>query len=679
MVLATGDVFAGFMIEEVLGAGGMGVVYAARHPRMDRLVALKVLNDNLATDRRAHAAFDREAELAARLDHPNIVTVHDRSAPGDPVLWLAMRRIRGGDAASFVAAHPDGLAPRLAAELITDAAAALDYAHAQGVLHRDVKPANLLIEADARHGQRALLTDFGIARTLDSTVTLSAISASFAYAAPERFAQAPADPSADIYSLGATLFHLLAGRPPFPRADQAAVIGAHLSEPPPAPSRSRTDLPVELDAVIATAMAKNPADRYPTCAALAEAARTASTAQIAHTTPPSRPSPATPKLPVHPPDPSVTSVTRDSADIKAQASAPPVPVPGPRITRRRLLTAAGLVVPLTTATVAGITLTARESSSQEPPNEPPKLKVPRPIDSLPLHLETAVYRVVFSPDSSMLAAATYDKIALLWDARTYEPMGQPLDGHTSVVFSATFNHDGTLLATASGDSTVRFWDPRTQQQVGQHLTDPSGGVNCVAFSPDDTYVATVGDDKATRLWNVGTREQIGESLATAATYAATSMVFSPDGTFLAAADIDSTVRFWDPRTREQIGQPLKGHTDAVVSLAFSRDGTRLATASYDNTVRLWDTHTHQQIGQPFLGHANRAHVVAISPDGTMLATGGGDKTVRVWDAHTHQQIGQPLVSQGQAVYSVAFSPDGNFLASAGEEDFVRMWTMTEPA
>ncbi|MEU0502020.1 protein kinase [Nocardia sp. NPDC005998] len=284
MVLRTGEMFAGFVIEGVLGAGGMGVVYTARHPRMDRRVALKVLNDAFATDPRARAAFDREAALAARLDHPNIVTVYDRSAADDPMLWLAMRHIPGGDASTLLTDAPGGVAPELAVELIADAAAALDYAHSHGVLHRDVKPANLLIEADSRRGQRALLADFGIARTLDGTVTLSAISASFAYAAPERFTRQAADHRGDIYSLGCTLHHLLTGHPPFPRDDQAAVIGAHLGEPPPAPSRLRPGLPAGLDLVIATALAKNPAERYPSCAALADATRHAITPARARTT-----------------------------------------------------------------------------------------------------------------------------------------------------------------------------------------------------------------------------------------------------------------------------------------------------------------------------------------------------------------------------------------------------------
>lgn len=287
MSLQPGAVFAGFTVERLLGAGGMGAVYLVGHPRLRKQVALKVLAGTFGSDAKARAAFEREATLAAGLDHPNIVSVYDRSAPDDPALWLAMRYVGGGDAAGLLGAHPGGLEPERAVRLLEDAAHALDYAHARGVLHRDVKPANLLIENDQRRGESAVLTDFGIARTLDDTVTLSGIAATFAYAAPERFSDEPADHRADIYSLGCTLFQLLTGQPPFPRKDQAAVIGAHLTARPPSPRELRAELPAELDAVIATALAKSPNDRYPSCTALVEAAtRALASAAVAEPEPP---------------------------------------------------------------------------------------------------------------------------------------------------------------------------------------------------------------------------------------------------------------------------------------------------------------------------------------------------------------------------------------------------------
>ncbi|MEV0684684.1 serine/threonine-protein kinase [Nocardia sp. NPDC050378] len=330
MAVESGTVFAGYVIERLLGAGGMGSVYLAEHPRLRRRVALKVLGDGISTDAKARNAFEREATLAARLEHPNIVPVYDRSGSHDPVLWLSMKYVDGGDAIGLLHANPTGLAPERALRLIQGAAAGLDFAHAHGVLHRDVKPANLLIERDPEGRETALLTDFGIARSLDDTVTLSAMAATFAYAAPERFHGHMVDHRADIYSLGCTLYQLLTGRTPFPRGDQAAVIAAHLGAAPPRPTELRPELPRAIDAVVATAMAKRPQDRFARCADLAAAASRAFDTGAPVRTPSPSPSPT---------DPVTAGV--------------PAARPGRRRTRAaRTLLPSVLTAVLTTATVA---------------------------------------------------------------------------------------------------------------------------------------------------------------------------------------------------------------------------------------------------------------------------------------------------------------------------------------
>ncbi|WP_280233243.1 serine/threonine-protein kinase [Nocardia cyriacigeorgica] len=277
--LRPGADFAGYRIERVLGVGGMGSVYAARHPRLPRLVALKLLHPSFAEDPMFRGRFEREAELAGRLDHPNIVTIHDRGREGSQ-LWISMQYVEGTDAET--AMRNGHMPPMRALSVAAATADALDYAHHAGMLHRDVKPANILIRTDPAAGtpERVLLTDFGIAKARDESTALTqagTLLATLRYASPEQLEGKPLDPRSDQYSLGCTLFHLLAGQAPYPADSAAAVISAHLVQPVPRISGVRPDLPPALDDVFARALAKEPWQRFGSCAEMVEAARRAFT------------------------------------------------------------------------------------------------------------------------------------------------------------------------------------------------------------------------------------------------------------------------------------------------------------------------------------------------------------------------------------------------------------------
>ncbi|MEU7628410.1 serine/threonine-protein kinase [Nocardia sp. NPDC049220] len=271
-VLQNGDVFAGYVIKRVLGFGGMGTVYLARHPRLPRLTALKLLNRELYSDVDSRRRFEREADLVARLDHPNIVTVYDRGAEHRQ-LWISMQYVPGADASC---ADVNVLAPGRAVQIATDTAAALDFAHANQVLHRDVKPANILLaKAPIGQQERVLLTDFGIAgvRGADPAIDSSgSITATLAFGAPEQLTGQPLDDRGDQYSLACTLFWMLTGTAPYPAATPAAVVNSHIYAPIPLLSRARPSLPATLDPVLARAMAKRPADRFASCTEFAAAA-----------------------------------------------------------------------------------------------------------------------------------------------------------------------------------------------------------------------------------------------------------------------------------------------------------------------------------------------------------------------------------------------------------------------
>jgi serine/threonine protein kinase len=271
-----GSLIAGYRVERVLGVGGMGAVYLAANPTLPRFDALKVLSPELSRDPDFRARFIREADLAAALQHPQIVAVYNRGQTEDGQLWIAMQYVDGTDADDALRAAT--MTPHRAVHITAEVAKALDFAHARHVVHRDVKPANFLLSGPAGDQEQVLLGDFGIARALDDVglTATGSVMATVAYAAPEVLSGLQFDGRADIYSLGCTLFRLLTGKTPFSAANgAAAVLLAHLQRPPPRVTDFVPTLPPALDHVIATAMAKDPGARFPSASALAHAASAA--------------------------------------------------------------------------------------------------------------------------------------------------------------------------------------------------------------------------------------------------------------------------------------------------------------------------------------------------------------------------------------------------------------------
>jgi Protein kinase domain len=265
----TGTDFVGYRIEDVIGRGGMGVVYRAHDLRLKRTVALKLIAPELALDERFRERFARETELAMSLEHPNVVPIYD-AGDVDGRLYLAMRLVVGTDLRKLLRAE-GALEPARAMAICRQVANALDAAHAKGLVHRDVKPSNVLLDEN----EHVYLADFGLTRRLDEPRAAAMDDRSVgtpAYLAPEQIEGGQVDSRADVYALGCVLFECLTGTPPYNRASRLETAWAHLEEEPPSAKALVPELPEAIDPVVRTTLAKEPDDRYPTCAALITAA-----------------------------------------------------------------------------------------------------------------------------------------------------------------------------------------------------------------------------------------------------------------------------------------------------------------------------------------------------------------------------------------------------------------------
>ena len=316
--ISAGSIVAGYRIESVAGQGGMGVVYRATQLGLGRPVALKLIATELAHDVSFRQRFQRESQIAASIDHPNVIPVYE-AGESDGSLFLAMRYVDGTDLGALVG-REGRLAPERAVRIVAQIGAALDAAHRRALVHRDVKPANVLLAAEDEH---VYLTDFGLTKRTTSAAALTRTGmfvGTLDYCAPEQIRGEPADGRADIYALGCVLFRCLAGESPYERDSDVAKMYAHLNDPIPTVTALAPDVPAALDGVLAKALAKEPDQRFSTAGELAQAALSALTgAPIAAPAPVASPAPVAPA-----PPPAVSTAAPAPA-----SAAPPLRRPRP--------------------------------------------------------------------------------------------------------------------------------------------------------------------------------------------------------------------------------------------------------------------------------------------------------------------------------------------------------------
>lgn len=491
MSVAVGTTIAGYTILRLLGAGGMADVYLAQHPRLPRRDALKVISEAVTADTDFRERFHREADLAAKLWHPNIVGVHDRGE-FDGHLWISMDYVEGADAAQLVKDdYPGGMPVSEVCAIVAAVADALDYAHNRGLLHRDVKPANILLTEPEDGKRRILLADFGIARPLHDISGLTATNftvGTVAYAPPEQLMGADIDGRADQYALAATAFHLLTGAPPYQHSNPVAVISQHLNAALPKLSDGRPELAC-LDQVLSTALAKDPADRFARCCDFASKL----SEQAAVDADGDRPTEAGVTVGARTAGAKPQSTTMQSPPRLAESTPSGTEAAaGTKQRRRRRAILVGAAIAVVFAAVGATLYVERENHATTTPDagtptpvtSPPPSVVPASTPTVTVTATAARPTPTQTASPAELDQRYLNEITGLWGGRPYKPDTTIRNGHRACELLAQ-NPDPsaatrTLLAeeTAAGTAGNGSLDPETEYARTNAVVVAASDVYC---------------------------------------------------------------------------------------------------------------------------------------------------------------------------------------------------------
>jgi eukaryotic-like serine/threonine-protein kinase len=721
-----------FQIRRELGRGGYGVVLLAYDPQLRRDVALKVPKADALLEPESRKRFLREARAAAALDHPHLVPVYEAGEAG-ALCYLASAYCPGPTLAEWLRGQAEPVPTRDAAALVALLAEAVEHAHQRGVVHRDLKPGNVLLAAGgsaslAKPSAAAWtpkITDFGLAKQFGagpdgsgraSMTQSGAIVGTPCYMAPEQAAghSARVGPAADVYALGVILYELLAGRPPFMAETPLETLLQVQGDEPVPPGRLRGRLPRDLETICLKCLHKEPRQRYGSAQELADDLRRFLAGEPVRARPVSalgrlgrwcRRKPAWAALSLVSAAAVALAVAgavgfalyQAEANRKLTSAYTDLSTKNTDLINaekaRRRFTRLSAILAFDQAlercekgqTAEGVRLLATALEICPPDEEHLAAVIRTNLDGwgarlspvtalLPHGAEVSV--VAFSPDGNTILTACWDGKARLWDAATGR-LVHLLD-HGDKVVGAAFSPDGKRVLTGGSGLRAVLWDADTGRPVGGEPLPQTSEVTAVAYSPDGKTVATAAGEEVVRLWDVAAERPVLRHELPPGTEIL-ALAFSPDGTRLLAGGMDGKGRMWDVAA----GKPWTGAAGKdwntprlaqINAVAFSPDGKRFVTGTNDGAIRLLDTATGRDMGLVFSGSRSSALAVAFSSDGGKVLTGGATGGVILLDAAHLTPLAKPLPHSG-SVRGVAFSPDGQRLLTGCSDGTARVWQL----
>lgn len=686
----TGQQIGNYHLIRLIGKGPFGEVYLGEHRYLTTLSAVKLL-DIKFTDRAAQN-FQREARVTTHLRHRNIVRILEFGVTNDSTPYIVMEYFPQG---SLHNRHPRGSRVPLetVVSYVKQIANALQYIHEQNIVHRNVKPENMLIGSE----NEILLSDTGLAVSSRdiSNVPLNAVEVSLlTYMAPEQI-EGRATPSSDQYALGVTVYEWLSGRPPFTGSGRE-LASQHLFSPPPSLRVLVPVISTEVEAVVLRALAKKPEDRFPTVISFALALEQAVLSNRSF------------------------PWGQYVKEVKPANSAPMTPVlppPPPNFTQANVANTYSPTIPANTGELVPVALDHLSQSQYVTPN--PNISV-----SPPLKRNTSRRTFITSGLIGLAALAGAEIFASTWK-NSSSPFVAPTPnangvgailvtytGHAGPVLDVAWSPDGTHIASAGGDNKVQVWSglsksigavsfvfpgilahavawsPDSKQvafsdgsAVQARNADGSGQpfvyrghspytVNAVAWSPDGRHIASASDDLTVQVWDAigGTYRLIYRKHS----HPIEAVAWSPDSLTVASGSLDGTVQVWDITTGADLFSPYQGHSPyAVFAVAWSPDGKHIASAGNDHTVQVWNA-TDRSLLYAYREHTGAVTTVAWSPNGTHIASGSADKTVQLWNA-SDGSVSYIYRDHTDVVNTVTWSPDGKYIASGSADKTVRVW------